>query len=109
MIDYDALNIKNGIEYLKWGIKGALESIDNGKINKVELGPNISLGLIYECSKELGWPECDDMDSNGWEHDYWYYVKSPSGKKVVIEGSLWCGLDTTIRLAEENENDYYKE
>ena len=37
-------------------------------------GGNIPLGLVKEVMETLGWVVSDEIDTNGWDVDYWIYA-----------------------------------
>lgn len=97
MNKYIKTDIEGAVIQMKAAIMNALYDIDTGEEKEIDLGPNISWNLFYKCLQEAGWKEnMDDWDSNGWEVDFWYTCESPSGKHVIIQGSLWCGQNYKI-------------
>lgn len=90
-------DIENGLIQLKCGIMNALAKIENG-YPSIKLGQHVPFGLVVDCAEERGWIENDskDFDTNGWECDCWYYMITPDNIHVLIEGSLWKGLETKL-------------
>jgi hypothetical protein len=50
---------------------------------------NISPSVIVEYFESLGF-EKDDMDSNGWDYDFWIYMHK-GDEKITITGSGYYG------------------
>lgn len=105
MNKYIKTNLEQAISYMKIAIINALNDIDTGEEEEIDLGQNISWNLFYNCLQEAGWKqdELTDFETNGWEVDFWNYWISPSGKCCCIEGSLWCGQSYKIRINHDDE------
>lgn len=99
-------DIANGLILLKCGIMNALAKIEEN-ISPIELGQHIPFSLIVDCAEERGWIKDDirSFDKNGWECDYWYYMITPNGIHVQIEGCLWRGLDTKLTIINETSEN----
>lgn len=53
-------------------------------------GGNIPLGLVKEVMETLGWVVSDEIDTNGWDVDYWIYAtKEGKDFKYMISGNLY--------------------
>lgn len=104
MNKYIKTDIEQAITLMKVAIMNALHDIESGEETTINLGPNISWNLFYECLLESDWKNNEDfdpMDTNGWEVDFWTHWVTPSKKKVLITGSLYCGLDYCIELDDD--------
>lgn len=105
MNKYIKTDIEHGIQYLKVGIMNALADIESGKEKEIQFETDLPLQLIIKCAEERGWEE--DMDdcwdwTNGWQVDYWYYMKfSNKNIRLMISGSLLEG--NTELILEGNE------
>ena len=94
MNKYIKTDIEQGIQYLKVGIMNALADLESGKEKEIRFETSLPLQLIVECAEERGWEEdMDDWDwTNGWQVDYWYYMKFPNKDiSLMISGSLLEG------------------
>ena len=104
MNKYIKSDIEQGIQYLKVGIMNALSDIESGEEKEIQFETSISLQLIIKCAEERGWEEdMDDWDwTNGWQVDYWYYMKFPNKNiRLMISGSLLEG--NTELIIDDNE------
>ena len=84
-------DIEQGLQYLKIGIMNAFADIESGREKEIQFETDLPLQLIIKCAEERGWEEdMDDWDwTNGWEVDYWYYMKLPNKNiRLMISGSL---------------------
>ena len=55
-------------------------------------GGNISLGLVREVMDMLGWTVSDEIETNGWDVDFWVYAtKEGKDFKYMISGNLYYG------------------
>ena len=96
---YIKSDITHGIKYLKVGIMNALNDLEIGEEKEINFEAPIPLQLIIKCAEERGWKEnMDDWDwTNGWEIDYWYYMKlSNKNIRLMISGSLLEGSTKLI-------------
>ena len=94
MNKYIKTDIEHGIQYFKVGIMNALSDIESGREKEIQFETDLPLQLIIKCAEERGWEEdMDDWDwTNGWEVDYWYYMKlSNKNIRLMISGSLLEG------------------
>lgn len=97
-------DIEQGLQYLKTGIMNALADIESGREKEIQFETDLPLQLIIKCAEERGWKEdMDDWDwTNGWEVDYWYYVRfSNKNIRLMISGSLLEG--NTKLIIDEDE------
>ena len=104
MNKYIKSDIEQGLQYLKVGIMNAFADIESGKEKEIQFETDLPLQLIIKCAEERGWEEnMDDWDwTNGWEVDYWYYMKFPNKNiRLMISGSLLEG--NTKLIIDENE------
>ena len=96
---YIKSDITHGIKYLKVGIMNALNDLEIGEEKEINFEAPIPLQLIIKRAEERGWKEnMDDWDwTNGWEIDYWYYMKlSNKNIRLMISGSLLEGSTKLI-------------
>ena len=100
MNKYIKTDIEKGLQYLKIGIMNAFADIESGKEKEIRFETDLPLQLIIKCAEERGWEEdMDDWDwtNNGWEVDYWYYMKlSNKNIRLIISGSLLEGSTKLI-------------
>ena len=104
MNKYIKTDIEQGIQYLKTGIMNALADIESGEEKEIQFETSLPLQLIIQCAEERGWEEnMVDWDwTNGWQVDYWYYMKfSNKNIRLMISGSLLEG--STKLITENNE------
>lgn len=100
MNKYIKTDIENAFIYMKAAIMNALNDIDIGEEKEIDLGPNISWNVFYNCLVKANWKndESFDWETSGWESNFCTYWISPSGKYCVIEGSMWYGQNYKIKL-----------
>ena len=104
MNKYIKSDIEQGLQYLKIGIMNAFADIESGREKEIQFETDLPLQLIIKCAEERGWEEdMDDWDwTNGWEVDYWYYMKFPNKNiRLMISGSLLEG--NTELIIDNNE------
>ena len=104
MNKYIKTDIEKGLQYLKIGIMNAFADIESGREKEIQFETDLPLQLIIKCAEERGWEEdMDDWDwTNGWEVDYWYYMKFPNKNiRLMISGSLLEG--NTELIIDNNE------
>ena len=94
MNKYIKTDIEQGFTFLKIAINNALTDLEEGREKEIRFEAPIPLQLIIKCAEERGWKE--DMDgwdwTNGWQVDYWYYMKFPNKNiRLMISGSLLEG------------------
>lgn len=77
-------------EQIKKYIKSEVEKLDNGEVEKVDL-KGVYPSVIFD---SLGGFEPSEMDTNGWQVDYWV-----SNSKYTIDGCMFYGT-ATITLTE---------
>lgn len=52
----------------------------------------ISLALVKEVLEKLGWTDTEDLETNGWDIDYWVtFIKEGKDFKYIVNGSLYYG------------------
>lgn len=52
----------------------------------------ISFALVKEVLEELGWTDTEDLETNGWDIDYWVtFIKEGKDFKYIVSGSLYYG------------------
>lgn len=52
----------------------------------------ISLALVKEVLEKLGWTDTEDLETNGWDIDYWVtFIKEGKDFKYIVRGSLYYG------------------
>ena len=100
MNKYIKTDIENAVVQMKAAIMNTLYDIDTGEEEEIDLGPNISWNLFYECLQEAGWKrdEMYDWNPNGCFWIKWY---SPSGKYCLVSGSFWCGVNYVIKVCQK--------
>jgi hypothetical protein len=97
-------DIENAVILMKAANMNALHAIENGEEKVIRFETSIPLQLIIKCAEERGWEEdMEDWDwTNGWQVDYWYYMKfSNKNIRLMISGSLLEG--NTKLITENNE------
>lgn len=79
MNKYIKTDLQDSIKLMRVAIMNALNDIETGEETRINLGPYISQPLFIECLQETNWKiENEDYDS------YYYEVKTPTDKKVII-------------------------
>jgi hypothetical protein len=99
MNKYIKTDIEQGISFLKVAINNALADLEEGREKEINFEVSLPLQLIIKCAESRGWEE--DMDgwdwTNGWQVDYWYYMKFPNKNiRLMISGSLLEGNTSLI-------------
>ena len=94
MNKYIKTDIEQGISFFKVAINNALSDLEEGREKEIQFETDLPLQLIIKCAEKRGWEEdMDDWDwTNGWQVDYWYYMKlSNKNIRLMISGSLLEG------------------
>lgn len=97
-------DIENAVILMKAAIMNALHAIESGEEKEIQFETSIPLQLIIKCAEERGWEEdMNDWDwTNGWQVDYWYYMKFPNKNiRLMISGSLLEGNTSLIIVDNE--------
>lgn len=96
-------DVHNGLTYLKCAIMNALWDIEEGHETEIVLGKYVPFSLLVECAEQRGWveDESEDWDTNGWQCDCWYYMKTPKDQCVLFTSCLWKGQETKIEIVNE--------
>ena len=63
----------------------------------------MNLNKVIDIVQKLGGTHEDALDTNGWEWDYWDYVRF-DGKRYCISGSGYSG-NCSISLSDEQDED----
>ena len=105
MNKYIKTDIEQGVILFKISINNALADIETGREKEIRFETSLPLQLIIQCAESRGWEEDmdDDWDdwTNGWQVDYWYYMKFPNKNiRLMISGSL---LEGNTKLIIDNE------
>ena len=104
MNKYIKTDIEQAFILLKAAIMNALSDLEAGVEKEIHFEVSLPLQLIIKCAEERGWEE-DMVDwdwTNGWQVDYWYYIKFPNKNiRLMISGSLLEG--NTKLITENNE------
>lgn len=52
----------------------------------------ISFALVKEVLEKLGWTDTEDLETNGWDIDYWVtFIKEGKNFDYIVSGSLYYG------------------
>lgn len=52
----------------------------------------ISFTLVKEVLEKLGWTDTEDLETNGWDIDYWVtFIKEGKNFDYIVSGSLYYG------------------
>lgn len=97
-------DIANAMVLLRAAINNALADLEEDREKEIRFETSLPLQLIIQCAKSRGWEEdMDDWDwTNGWQVDYWYYMKFPNKNiRLMISGSLLEG--NTNLIIDNNE------
>lgn len=84
-------DLYNGKRYLYCGVTNVIFELEHDNINKYDFGKYVPYSILSEVLEERGWEEEDDMDTNGWELDFWVTWKSPTGKLYKVSGGFVLG------------------
>ena len=98
-------DIANAMVLLRAAINNAMDAIEKGEVEKIILGNHVPFSLVVEIAESRGWKDDEyhneDM-TNGWQVDYWYYMKFPNKNiRLIISGSLLEG--NTSLIVDDNE------
>ena len=105
MNKYIKTDIEQGVILFKIAINNALADLETGREEEIRFETSLPLQLIIQCAESRGWKEDMDDDwndwTNGWQVDYWYYMKfSNKNIRLIISGSL---LEGNTKLVIDNE------
>lgn len=90
----------NNAQIVNYGqlVTNSLKATKNYLFHLIEAEPesfsggNISLGLVKEVMDMLGWTVSDEIETNGWDVDFWVYAtKEGKDFKYMISGNLYYG------------------
>ena len=104
MNKYIKSDIEQGISFLRVAINNALSDLEENKEKEIQFETSLPLQLIIQCAENRGWEEdMNDWDwTNGWQVDYWYYMKfSNKNIRLMISGSLLEG--NTKLIIDDND------
>lgn len=104
MNKYIKTDLEQAEKYMKFAIMNTLHDIDSGTEKEIDLGTNLSWNLFYNCLLEAGWEHDDrtNLDTNGFQVNFWDSWYSPSGKSCDICGSLWGGQNYIINVNDDD-------
>ena len=93
-------DIANAMVLLRAAINNAMDAIEKGEVEEINLGNYVPFSLVVEVAESRGWKEDEltDFETNGWQNDCWYYMLTPDNKSVVIESCLWKGQSTKLMI-----------
>ena len=97
-------DIANAMVLLRAAINNALADLEEDREKEIRFETSLPLQLIIQCAESRGWEEdMNDWDwTNGWQVDYWYYMKFPNKNiRLMISGSLLEG--NTNLIIDNNE------
>jgi hypothetical protein len=84
-----------------------LESVINGTETTVDLPSDVTPSSIVDYMKQLGYDY--DLDTNGWEHDFWFYFRKIGSPTYMYSGCWWDGSHSfSIDEDETDETDDYR-
>lgn len=95
-------DLHNGKHYLYCGVMNVIADLENGHLIKYDFGKSVPYSMLKEALEERSWKEEDDMETNGWELDFWVTWKSPIDKLYNISGSFVLG-GLIIQLKDETD------
>lgn len=88
-------------EKFKPQVEEFISLLEEEKIEELDLDltfKGISPMQLKELLEELGYEDMD-LDTNGWEHDFWWYFNNPNkkgyAKKLCISG---CSMAFEMKL-----------
>lgn len=92
-------DLSNGTSFLKCAIFNALNDIDTGKEDYIDLGEFIPSSLLFNCLKEAKWISLNDryVIEGDLDGNFWETFISPSKKEVSISSSLF-GQHTELSI-----------
>lgn len=95
-------DLHNGKHYTYCGVMNVISELEHNNIDKYDFGKYVPYSMLREALEERSWKEEDDMDTNGWELDFWVTWNSPTGKSYTVSGSFVSG-ELKIRLEDETD------
>ena len=84
-------DLHNGKHYTYCGIMNVIADLENNQLTEFNFGDFVPYSLLRRVLEERNWKEEDDMDTNGWELDFWVTWKSPTGKSYIVSGCFVLG------------------
>ena len=93
-------DLHNGKHYTLCGVMNAIADLESNKLTEFNFGDSVPYSMLRRILEERSWKEEDDMDTNGWEFDFWVTWKSPTDKLYKVSGSFVLG-GLKIRLEDE--------
>lgn len=93
------------------GAKNLLQQVGEEKIKsvldrttwKADLAGLMSANQACQLLETSGATSCDDLDTNGWDHDFWLHF-TYGADRYLLSGSGWYGhLSFELLLGEDEE------
>ena len=81
---------------VKLWMEEGIQKVLNGKVESIEL-PHARPGNVIKYLESIGCEDCDEMDTNGWQWDYWLTVRM-KGNKYMLSGDGYYESSATFSL-----------
>lgn len=73
-------------------IVSELKKVVNGDVDEVDLSMKCSPNEAAEFIENiLKLDPQGEIETNGWQYDFWLHYKNPEGKKFCLSGGGWYG------------------
>ena len=96
-------DLHNGMRYTWCGVMNVIADLENNKLTEFNFGEFVPYPILRRILEERHWKEEDDMDTNGWEFDFWITWKSPMDKLYEVSGSFILGGLKIKQLKDETD------
>ena len=96
-------DLHNGKHYTLCGVMNAIADLESNKLTEFNFGDSVPYSMLRCILEERSWKEEDDMDTNGWEFDFWVAWKSPTDKLYAVSGSFVLGGLIIEQLKDETD------
>lgn len=95
-------DLHNGKHYIYCALMNVISELENGHLTKYDFGKSVPYSMLREALEERSWKEEDDMETNGWELDFWVTWRSPADRLFQVCG---CFILGGLKIELNNETD----
>lgn len=73
-------------------VEELIRSVIDGDVDTVDLSLMVAPSTAFDIIENvLGLEQTSDLDTNGWQWDFWQHYEDSEGKKFVLSGSGYYG------------------
>ena len=83
------------VQVQKW-LEEGIQKVLSGEVDTIEL-PHARPGNVITYLESIGCEDCDEMDTNGWQWDYWLRIEM-NDKKYMLSGDGYYASSATFSL-----------